>query len=106
MSEPPASRLATVLEQESRVLVAYLFGSKSKGLDTSEKITPAFKKLTDVAEKHGLKVLLWGSPFGVSETSIVVYDFGGRMESYVSFLQSVGDALPYTDSRTDFVLEW
>jgi hypothetical protein len=64
----------------------------------------AYAKYKEAAEKAGIKLLLWGSPFGVAETSVVVLDFGGDMDKFTEFF-TTADA-PWTDSRTDFVLEW
>jgi len=53
------------------------------------------------AEKHGLKVLMWGAPYGVSENNVVVYESEKGIENYFNFGQAVD--LPYTDTRTTIV---
>ena len=61
-----------------------------------------FAKYKAEIEKHGVKIMFWGHPFGVSESVVVVLDFGGNMDNYLKIV-SVPD--PFTDSRTNFVLE-
>jgi hypothetical protein len=47
-------------------------------------------------------MILWGHPFGVSENIVVVLDLGGNMDNYIKLMNL---SSPYTDSRTDFVLD-
>jgi hypothetical protein len=77
---------------------------KMKDFKTPDDAKKEYAKYKEAAEKAGLKVLLWGSPFGVTETSVVVVDFGGDMDKFVKFFSTMNG--PWTDSRTDFVLEW
>ena len=55
-----------------------------------------------IVEENDMKLLLWGSPFGVSEDTIFVYK--GTTENYLSLVTS--GKQPYTDDRTHMVLKW
>ena len=50
MSTVPTARLTEVLAQDERILVAYLFGSKSKGVQTSESDTDIAVLLSELPE--------------------------------------------------------
>ena len=50
MSPVPTARLVEVLAQDERILVAYLFGSKSKGVQTSESDTDIAVLLSELPE--------------------------------------------------------
>jgi len=69
---------------------------------TAEQLVKDFAKYKEEVEKCGVKMVFWGHPFGVSESVVVVLDMGGNMDNYLK-LTSVPD--PFTDSRTNFVLE-
>jgi hypothetical protein len=77
---------------------------KMKEFKTVDDTKKEYAKYKEAAEKAGLKLLFWGSPFGVTEGSVVVLDFGGDMDKFVKFFSTAN--APWTDSRTDFVLEW
>jgi len=80
---------------------AVTYGKMKPGVTSEQLKTDMLKYKTDV-EKTGVKVVFWGHPFGVSENLIVVLDDGGNMDNY---LKTMNLTSPYTDSRTDFVLE-
>jgi hypothetical protein len=82
---------------------AITYGNMKQFKD-SDETKKEYAKYKEAAEKAGLKLLLWGSPFGVTETSVVVLDFGGDMDKFVKFFANT--QAPWTDSRTDFVLEY
>jgi len=77
---------------------------KMKEFKNSDETKKEYAKYKEAAEKAGLKLLLWGSPFGVAESSVVVIDFGGDMDKFIKFFSAQSG--PWTDSRTDFVLEY
>ncbi len=80
---------------------AVTYGKMKPGV-TSEQLKTEMSKYKADVEKTGLKIVLWGHPFGVSEDMIVVMDVGGNMDNY---LKAMTLHPPYADSRTDFVLE-
>jgi hypothetical protein len=80
---------------------AITYGKMKPGL-TLQQIEKEMEKYKTDVEKTGVKVVLWGHPFGVSENIMAVFDVGGKMDEYIKV---VGLSPPYTDSRTDFVLE-
>lgn len=67
-----------------------------------EQLEKEIDKLKTDIEKMGMKLVLWGHPFGVAENIVVVFDVGGKMEKY---LKMAGYKTPYTGARTDFVAE-
>jgi len=80
---------------------AITYGKMKSGL-TFEQIEKEVTKYKADVEKAGVKMIFWGHPFGVSEDIVAVYDVGGNMDNYIKI---TGLTSPYTDSRTDFVLE-
>lgn len=95
-------------KDEMNFRYAITYGKPSPKLDTSkpDEIKKAFNKLTKDAEKHGLKVVFWGSPWGVSEGFVIVYDFNKNIGLYEKFASSLEIESPITDNRTDLVFEW
>ena len=90
--------------QEVRVLELKYYVTYGKwlpDLGTPEKSRKAVEEWTKKVEESGLKIVFWGSPFGVSEGAIFVYE--GTVEDYVK-LAPMGK--PYTDDRTNMVLTW
>jgi hypothetical protein len=77
------------------------YGKMKPGMTLDQFKAEMVKYKADV-EKTGVKVVLWGHPFGVSENVILVLDVGGNMDNYIKTMTLTS---PYTDSRTDFVLE-
>lgn len=63
--------------------------------------TKAMEEWSKTVEENGLKVVFWGSPYGVSENAICVMK--GTVENYTKLAPL--DA-PYTGSRTNMVLVW
>ena len=68
---------------------------------TLEKSKKAVEEWTKKVEESGLKILFWGSPYGVSESAIFVYE--GTVENYMKL--SPMDK-PYTADRTHIVSTW
>ncbi len=66
-----------------------------------DAITKAMEEWTKKVEEVGLKMVFWGSPYGVSESAIVVTK--GAVEDYLKLIPL---APPYTASRTIMVLKW
>ena len=66
-----------------------------------ESVNKEQARIKKEAEKHGMKVLMWGAPYGVSENMVVIYESEKGVENYFNFGQAVD--LPYTDSRTTIV---
>jgi hypothetical protein len=64
-----------------------------------EAIQKAMEKWTKTVEEAGLKMVFWGSPYGVSENAIVVTK--GAVDDYVKLAPLPS---PYTASRTNMVL--
>lgn len=69
---------------------------------TVEQLMKDFAKYKAEVEKTGVKMVFWGHPFGVSENIVVLYDVGGNMDNYIKVANL---SPPFTDSRTDFVIE-
>ena len=55
---------------------AITYGQPKPDISGPEAVTKAFNEHIEEAEKHGVKVVLWGSPWGVSEGFVIIYDFG------------------------------
>jgi len=77
------------------------YGKWRPEIRTEEKSKKAVEEWTKKVEELGLKILLWGSPFGVSEGAIFVYK--GTVENYIKI--SPMDK-PYTGDRTHMVSTW
>jgi len=67
---------------------------------TIDEMNKAYRKLGETAEKHGLKLLLWGFPLGMYDESVVVFDVGGSMDNYLRFFEKNFAILPFTNIRT------
>jgi hypothetical protein len=68
---------------------------------TPEERKKEFEKIGKEAEKLGLKMLIWGHPFGVSENIVCVFKSEKGLDAYFELLTTID--LPYTDSRTNMV---
>ena len=66
-----------------------------------EETNKAVEEWRKEAEEAGVKIVFFGSPYGVSESAILVYK--GTVENY-NKLAIMNP--PYTDSRTHMVLTW
>ena len=69
---------------------------------TGEQLTKDFAKYKAELEKAGIKLVLWGHPFGTPENVVAVLDVNGDMNNY---LKAMNIEAPYTGSRTDTVME-
>lgn len=80
------------------------YGNPKTGLNSYEDFQAAFEKYIKIVEKHGMKVVFWGHPFGVSEAMICVLK--GDMDKYTKLMESTeaSDAQPWTNARTQFVI--
>jgi len=88
---------------------AITYGKSSeylRGLRPEER-AKAFEKHKEKAEKYGVKVLFCGHPWGTSESIVVVYDSGETIDNYTKFImaQETYEDIPYSDGRTNLVLE-
>ena len=53
-------------------------------MSTEEK-KEQFLKWIDLAKKHGLKVLFWGSTIGIREHAVIVFEANEYSENYMKF---------------------
>ena len=67
---------------------------------TADEINKAYKRFEEKAERYGLKVLLWGSPLGMHDESVVVFDVGESIDNYFKFLEENIAIIPYTNMKT------
>ena len=106
---PPRGVRTSRSENASRVC-SFWGGNRGKKPEYSasniDEVKKAFEEHKKAAEKHGLKVVFWGSPWGVSESVVVVYDLGESIASYENFMASGERANPFTDGRTNLVYKW
>ena len=77
------------------------YGSWLPELQEIEKINKAVEEWTKKVEETGMKIVFWGSPYGVSESAIFVYE--GTVENYMKLAPM---AKPYTADRTHMVMTW
>ena len=86
------------------------FGNYSKAVQglSTEKMQEVMKNYVKEAEKHKVKVLFWGTPWGVSETLVAVFDYGGDINNYVKFKIAVTSQNKeiFDEARSYSVLEW
>ncbi len=86
------------------------FGQYSKAIkDLSfQKMQEYMKDYVKEAERHGVKVLFYGTPWGVSDTLVAVFDYGGDINKYVKFkIDMVQSNREIFDEATSYsVLEW
>lgn len=82
-----------------RYMISY--GNMKPGV-TGEQLVKDFAKYKAEIEKHGVKLVFWGHPFGTTENIVAVLDVNGNMDNYLK-LMSIES--PYTDTRTDIVME-
>lgn len=83
---------------------AITYGQPRSDTLNQEELMKTFNEHVEEAEKSGLKVVFWGSPWGVSEGFVIIYDFGDKIENYEKFMAS--SVPPFTEGRTNLVLEW
>ena len=77
---------------------------RSDLMGKADDVKKAFEAHVKEAEKNGLKVPFWGSPWGTSEGMVIVYEFDdvGKYETWMFAERSN----PFTDGRTHMVMEW
>ncbi|TFH13921.1 hypothetical protein E4H04_11150 [Candidatus Bathyarchaeota archaeon] len=78
---------------------------KITAFTSGDDIVARMRKYKTGVEKHGVKMVFWGHPFGVEEDIVVVLDFGGDMKKYMALSMDETLTAPYSGSRTNFVLE-
>ena len=76
----------------------YIAFGKMKPESTVETVNEAMEKVKKVAEKHEIKIKMYGFPYGVSENFVAVYASDKGLDNYQNF--SMEADLPYTDTRT------
>jgi hypothetical protein len=54
---------------------AITYAKLSPDVSGTDAVKGAFDEHIKEAEKHGLKVPFWGSPWGTSEDIVIVYEF-------------------------------
>jgi len=106
--EPHKYKCLKGWRDEMNFRYAITYGKPSPKLDTSkpDEIKKAFNRLTKDVEKLGLKIVFWGSPWGVSEGFVIVFDFNKNIVLYEKLAMSTEIEWPITDNRTDLVFEW
>lgn len=67
---------------------------------TEEEKNKIYTQFKEQAEKYGLKLLVWGSPMGMHDESVVVFDIGESIDNYLKFLEENITTLPYTNLKT------
>ena len=95
-------------KDEMNFRYAITYGKPNPKLDLSmpDEVKKAFNKYTKDIEKHGVKVVFWGSPWGVSEGFVIVLDFNKNIGLYEKFVASTDIESPIIEDRTNIVLEW
>jgi hypothetical protein len=77
------------------------YGTWRPELQGADVIKKAMAEWSKTVEENGLKVQLWGAPYGTSENAICVMK--GTVEDYTK-LAALNS--PYSASRTNMVLVW
>ena len=67
-------------------------------IDTMDKIKESMEEVKKVAEKHDVKLVIYGFPYGVSENFVAIYSSKKGLDNYQAF--SMEADLPYSDTRT------
>ena len=68
---------------------AITYAKLSPDVSGTDAVKGAFDEHIKEAEKHGLKVPFWGSPWGTSEDIVIVYEFDD-ISKYEEYVQSDG----------------
>ena len=83
---------------------AITYAKLSPDVNGIDAVKKAFGDHVKEAEKYGLKVPFWGSPWGTTEGMVIVYEFDDTSK-YEAFM--AGDRKnPFRDGRTHMVMEW
>ncbi len=61
------------------------FGKLKQDMFTGENINKAMDAVKKVAEKHKVKIKMYGYPYGVSENFVVVYASDKGLDDFQSF---------------------
>ena len=83
---------------------AVTYAQLKPDISGTEAVKAAFAEHIREAEKVGLKVPFWGSPWGTTEGLMIVYEFDdvGKYEIFMA-----GDRKnPFHLGRTHLVMEW
>ena len=83
---------------------AITYATLSPDVSGVEDVKKAFDDHVKEAEKHGLKVPFWGSPWGTSEDIVIVYEFDD-ISKYESYMEA-DRKNPFTGGRTNIVIDW
>ena len=67
-------------------------------------VKAAFAEHIKVAEKAGLKVPFWGSPWGTDDDIIILYEFD-KISLYEKYMEE-DRKNPFHGGRTNLVFEW
>jgi len=87
------------LKMEFKYFVTY--GTFKPELMGAEGEKKAMAEWSKTVEENGMKVVFWGSPYGVAENAICV------MKGTVEDLTKLANLdPPYTASRTNMVITW
>ena len=86
------------------------FGQYSKAIKDLPfaKMQEYMQNYVKWAEKYKVKVLFYGTPWGVSDTLVAVFDYGGDIDNYVKFkVAMTQENKEIFDMATSYsVLEW
>jgi hypothetical protein len=83
---------------------AITYAKLSPDVSGTEAVKKAFGDHVKEAERHGLKVPFWGSPWGTSEDIVIVYEFDD-ISKYEKYMEA-DRKNPFTGGRTNIVIEW
>ena len=80
----------------------YIAFGKMKPDVSIDNVNKMMEEVKKVAEKHEVKVKMYGFPYGVSENFVAIYASDKGLDTYQAFAM-VAD-LPYSDTRTHQVV--
>jgi hypothetical protein len=83
---------------------AITYARLNPDLNGPEEVKAAFAEHIKEAEKVGLKVPFWGSPWGTVEGLMVVYEFDD-ISKYEKFMEG-NRKNPFHAGRTHLIMEW
>lgn len=65
------------------------------------EIHQVMKDIENIANKHDIRIKMYGLPYGVSENFVVIYESDKGLVNYYNF--GIEADLPYTNTRTNHV---